>query len=213
MSSLCMTSWLTGSRAIRSSRDSKRSSSSAAGAASAARPHSAAVVPSIESPVSSSRLARAGPTRNAQSARRRDAPDARRRIADLRLVLDDDQVRAERHVGAAGDAVAVHLADHRLVGVEQAHEAAQVAAHHLVVDDRVPGALRVVVAGLDHRVERRARAAPPDSRRPPCSPPRRRPGRSRRRTRSRCRRGRSRGPPGRGWRARRSRRARAASRA
>ena len=63
-----MTSWLIGIRPIRSSRASKRSSSSAPGATSEASPHSAAVVPSIESPVRSRRLARAGPTRYAQSA-------------------------------------------------------------------------------------------------------------------------------------------------
>ena len=63
-----MTSWLIGTLAMRSSRASKRSSSSAAEAASAARPHSTAVVPSIESPVRSSRLARVAPTRNAQRA-------------------------------------------------------------------------------------------------------------------------------------------------
>ncbi len=88
--------------------------------------------------------------------RRRHAPDPGRRVADLALVLGHDQVRAQRHVGAAGDAVAVHLADHRLVGVEQAHEAAHVAAHHLEVGDRVPGAVGVVVARLDHRIQWRA---------------------------------------------------------
>jgi len=41
--SLCMTSWLIGIRATRSSSASKRSSSSAAVAASAASPHSTAV--------------------------------------------------------------------------------------------------------------------------------------------------------------------------
>src|SRR5262249_9859867 len=87
---------------------------------------------------------------------RRHTPDPRGRVADLRPVLDDQQVGAKRHVRAAGDAVAVHLRDRRLVGVKQAHEATQVAAHHLVVGDRVPGALRVVVSGLDHRVEGRS---------------------------------------------------------
>ena len=63
-----MTSWLIGIRAIRSSRSSKRWSSSAAGAASVASPHSTAVVPSMLSPVSSSRFARAGPSRKAHIA-------------------------------------------------------------------------------------------------------------------------------------------------
>ncbi len=88
--------------------------------------------------------------------RRRRAPDARRRVADLGVGADHEQVRAERHVGAAGDAVAVDLADHRLLGVEERHEAAHVAPHELEVGDRVPVRLRRVV-GADHRrVERRA---------------------------------------------------------
>jgi hypothetical protein len=78
----------------------------------------------------------------------RHAPDAGRRIADARVVCDHEQVGAERHVGAAGHAEAMHLADHRLVRVEQAHEAAQVAAHHLPVEDRIPRLRGVVVGEL-----------------------------------------------------------------
>jgi hypothetical protein len=65
---LCITSWLVGNRATRSSSSSKRWSRSAAGAASTARPHSTASLPEIESPVSSRRLALAGPTLPAHSA-------------------------------------------------------------------------------------------------------------------------------------------------
>ena len=82
----------------------------------------------------------------------RHSPDPSGRVADLRPVLDHQQVGAESHVGAARDAVAVHLADGRLVRAEQAHEAAQVAAHHLVVDHRVPGALGVVVRRHHRRI-------------------------------------------------------------
>src|SRR5918997_2666578 len=80
-----------------------------------------------------------------------NAPDAGRRVADAGVVGDHEQIGAERHVGAARDAEAVHLADHGLVRAEQAHETAQVAAHHLPVHDRVPRLGRVVVrqrAGL-----------------------------------------------------------------
>jgi hypothetical protein len=80
--------------------------------------------------------------------RGRHAPDAGGRVADARVVGDHQQVGAERHVGAARDAEAVHLADDGLVRIEQAHEAAQVAAHHLPVDHRVPRLRRVVVGDL-----------------------------------------------------------------
>ena len=89
--------------------------------------------------------------------RRRRAPDTRRRVADLGVVGDHQQVGAERHVGAAGDAVAVHLAEHRLLGVKEAHEAAHVAPHELEVGDRIPVRLRHVVGADRRRVERRAR--------------------------------------------------------
>jgi hypothetical protein len=51
----------------------------------------------------------------------------------------------------------VHLADNRLVTVEKAHEAADVAAHELVVEHRVPGPggiviLRLVLGVLDQVV-------------------------------------------------------------
>ena len=84
---------------------------------------------------------------------RRDAPHARGRVADLGAVLDHQQVRAQRHVGAAGDAEAVDLADDRLVAVEQAHEAADVPRHHLVVHDRIPVGARLVVARLHAEIE------------------------------------------------------------
>ena len=83
------------------------------------------------------------------------APHPRRRVADPRVLGDDEEVRAERHVGPAGHAEAVHLADHGLVRVEERHEAADVAAHHRVVDRRIPGARRVVVSQLHERVQRR----------------------------------------------------------
>jgi hypothetical protein len=77
------------------------------------------------------------------------------RKAHTDVVGDDQQVAAERHVGAAGDAEAVHLAHHRLVGVEEAHEAAHVARHHLVVDHRIPHAAGIVIATRHARIERR----------------------------------------------------------
>jgi hypothetical protein len=79
---------------------------------------------------------------------RRHAPDTRRRVADAGVVGDHEQVGAQRHVGAARDAEAVDLADDRLLAVEQAHEAAHVAAHELVIQHRVPRLRRIVVLGL-----------------------------------------------------------------
>ena len=155
-----MTSWLIGMRAMRSSSASKRASSSAAGAHSIARPHSTASRPAEQSPVKQQplRLLEADPVR--PQRRRRHAPHARRRIADLRLVLDHQQIGAQRHVGAAGDAEAVDLADDRLVGVKQAHEAAHVAAHHLVVDRSGPTAgPGRGCAAIASGIERRARGA------------------------------------------------------
>ena len=80
-------------------------------------------------------------------------PHARRWVADARVVGADDLIGVERDVGAAGDREPVQFRDGGFVGVEQAREAAVEAAHHLVVDHRIPGAVRVVVAGLHHRVE------------------------------------------------------------
>src|SRR5204863_5999206 len=67
-SSLCITSWLTGTSATRARSASKRASRRSAGAASVASPQSTASVPEIESPVSRRRFARAAPIRQAQSA-------------------------------------------------------------------------------------------------------------------------------------------------
>ena len=67
-SSLCITNWFIGNRATRSTSASKRTSRSAAGAASIASPHSTAVLPESESPVNSTRFARAAPIRLAHSA-------------------------------------------------------------------------------------------------------------------------------------------------
>ena len=78
----------------------------------------------------------------------------------LGVVRGHQQVGAERHVGPAGDAEAVHLAEHRLLGVEQAHEAADVPPHHLEVDDRVPGPVRVVVRGHDRRINAASQCRP-----------------------------------------------------
>src|SRR5947209_7452482 len=61
--SFCMTSWLMGTPAILSASSSTRASRSAAGTASSTRPHSAAVRPSMVSPVSSMRLAFSAPSR------------------------------------------------------------------------------------------------------------------------------------------------------
>jgi hypothetical protein len=87
---------------------------------------------------------------------RRRTPDPRRRITDLGVVGDHQQVRAQRHVGAAGHAVAMDLAHHRFLAVKQTHETAHVAAHHGVVDGRVPGGVRHVILHLHARIERRA---------------------------------------------------------
>ena len=141
--------------------------------------------------------------------RRRRAPDARGRVADLGVVGDHQQVAAQREVGPAGDAEAVDLADHRRRALEQRHERADVARHHRVVDHRVPRAARVVVGGHDRRdpaaSRRERRSRPPPRARAP-RPSRR--GHSRRRSPCRCRRARSRARPGRGRRARRTRPAR-----
>ena len=174
-------------RAIRSSRISVRSSSSLAGGASIARPHSTASAPDRRVAGEQQPL---GPL-SADAVRpqrgRRRAPDARRRVADLGVLGDHEQVRAERHVGAARDAEAVHLADDRLAAVEQAHEAADVAAHHRVVDHRVPRARRDRgwrrsppdrAASPAARAVRVGALAPAD----PPSPRRSRRGRSRRRS-------------------------------
>ena len=208
-SSFIITSWLIGIRATRSSSRSKRSSSSLRRGRLGRQPPLRRLgagqrVAGQQQPLGPHRADPLRPHR-----RRRRAPDARRRVADLGVLGDHQQVRAERHVGAAGDAVAVDLAEHRLLGVEEAHEAAHVARHELVVGDRVPVRLRRVV-GADHRrVERRARRAPRRHPARSCRPRPRRPGRSRRRSRCRCRPARSRGPRGRGWPARRRRRSRA----
>ena len=61
--SFCMASWFVGTPAMRSASSSTRASSPAGGTASSASPHSAAVVPSIVSPVSSMRFARCAPIR------------------------------------------------------------------------------------------------------------------------------------------------------
>ncbi len=68
------------------------------------------------------------------------APHPRRRVADAAVLGADDQVGAQREVGAAADAEAVHLRDHRLGRAPQRHVGGDVARHQLVVDDRVPGA-------------------------------------------------------------------------
>src|SRR5262249_27956949 len=62
--------------------------------------------------------------------RRRRAPDPGRRIADLGIGGDDQQVAAQRHVRPPADAEAVHLADHRLGAVKKGHESADMSAHH-----------------------------------------------------------------------------------
>jgi hypothetical protein len=49
-------------------------------------------------------------------------PDAGVWRADLRIFRRDDDVGAERHVGAAAHAPPVHLRDHRLGAAPQAHE-------------------------------------------------------------------------------------------
>ena len=82
---------------------------------------------------------------------------AHARIADLRFVLDEEEVGAERKVGTAADAEAMYLADDRLLAVQEAHEPVHVAAHHRVVDHRVPWFRGVVVRKLDVGIQRRPR--------------------------------------------------------
>jgi hypothetical protein len=89
----------------------------------------------------------------------RHAPDAGRRVADLAVVGGDDLVGVQGDVGAAGDAEAVQLDHRRLVGVQQRGEALGEAAHHRVVEHRVPRPGRVVVGGLHRRVDDGARGA------------------------------------------------------
>ena len=63
------------------------------------------------SPVSSSRLERSRPEPVGPHRGGRRAPDPGRRVADPAVLGADDQVRAEREVGAAADAEAVDLGD------------------------------------------------------------------------------------------------------
>ena len=96
-------------------------------------------------------------------ARRGHTPYPGRRVADLGVGRRDHLVGVQGDVGAAGHAVAVDLDDGRLVGVHEAGEATDEAAHHLVVDHRVPWLIgqmidRLRLAG-EHGVLVRAAAA------------------------------------------------------
>ena len=106
------------------------------------------------SPVSSRRLARSGAEPVDPHRGRRRAPHAGRRVADAAVLGAHDQVGAQREVGAAADAEAVDLGDHRPRRAPQPHVGADVAGHHPVVGDRVP---RLPRLGLLHRLR-----APPD---------------------------------------------------
>ena len=64
------------------------------------------------------------------------------------LVGAHDQVAAQRKVGPAAHAVAVHLRDHGLGRAPQLHVGVHVARHELVVADRVPGAVGLGVHDL-----------------------------------------------------------------
>ena len=146
IASLCMTSWLIGGRPARAAPRSASSNGIPSSTASLTT-HSAAVVPLIESPVEQQFAERArgrsvrpehvevgNPTPGRD---RRSSPSPRRGV----------QVGAERHVGFHRHAVAVDLADHRLLPVEQRHEAAQVPRHHLEVSGSgTPGPVRSSLA-------------------------------------------------------------------
>src|SRR5215207_4084667 len=148
LTSFIITSWLTGASAIRCTSASNRSSSSAAGGASTASPHSCAVRPSIRSPVNRSRLARWSPTRNAHSAEV-GTPQTRAGGYPMRAssAITSRSAHSAMSVPPATQNPCT-LADDRLVRVEQAHEAAQVPAHHLPVHHRVPRLLGVVIGRL-----------------------------------------------------------------
>src|SRR6185436_5346803 len=69
----------------------------------------------------------------------RATPDARRHVADLRILGHDHDVRAERDVAATCHRITVHLADHRLVAAPDGEEIIRVGLHATIVAHRVPG--------------------------------------------------------------------------
>src|SRR5919204_508169 len=71
--------------------------------------------------------------------------DASGRVADQRVLGADDEVRAEREVGAASDARAVHLGDDRLRRSPERHVAVHVAAHRPEIGRGIPRARQVAL--------------------------------------------------------------------
>src|SRR5262249_19248266 len=76
----------------------------------------------------------------------RHSPNSRRRISDRRIIRDDYQVRTECEVCTACHAEAMNLAYDRLVRMKETHKAPYVAAHHGVVDHRIPRLLWIVIS-------------------------------------------------------------------
>ena len=148
-SSFIIAAWLWGSSATRRASARPAASSSSAGTASEASPHSTARravdrVAGEQQALGALQAEAVHPHR-----RRRRAPHARRRVADAAVLGADDEVRAQREVGAAGDAVAVDLGDDRLGRAPQRHVGVDEAAHGRVVGDRVPRRARL---GRLHRL-------------------------------------------------------------
>ena len=170
---------------MRSATSSTSSSSSASGKARLAQPRRTASTPEIESPVTIISMAARMPEEPGVEVHVGHA-EAHRRVAHLGVLGDVDEVAAGGQLAAAGQAVAVHLGDHRLGQVPDAHPRlgdvagplalagrgevrqveALVAAAQVVAgreagagaaDDRDPDV--VVVVGLLQRGDQLARAA------------------------------------------------------
>ncbi|MEZ5617665.1 MAG: hypothetical protein R3E40_05240 [Rhodocyclaceae bacterium] len=130
-------SWFFGTPAMRPASASTAASSSAAGTASD-QPHRLGGAAVDQVAGEQHALGFLGADAVYPHRRGRAAPDARRRIADLRVLGHDDDVGAQRDVAAAGHRIAMHLADHRLVGAPQREEVVGAALHEAVVHHRVP---------------------------------------------------------------------------
>ena len=102
-------------------RPSTSAARRSAGTALRARPICAASAPVTVSPVISRRFAHCGPTWYSHIWVGQRAEVAAGREPEAGVVGADHHVAQRREVGAAGQAVAVHLGDHRLVHVEQHH--------------------------------------------------------------------------------------------
>src|SRR3972149_3291002 len=104
-SSFVITSWFVGVVASFPANDSTSAASRSAGEAGLGSPPPPA--PARPPPVDHQPLGVPHPQPVDPHAGRGGAPDARRRVADAGVLRHEDEVRAERQVGAAADAPAV----------------------------------------------------------------------------------------------------------